>query len=257
MIELRGVTHRYARRSLFDGLLGRPEHAPVVDAVSLTIAPGETLCLVGQSGAGKSTVGRIAAGILAPSAGIVIGKPRVRMVFQDHAGSLSPRRRIGAMLADALTPDDGRTPADLLREVGLPPDFAERRPHEMSGGQRQRVAIARALAGLPDLLVLDEPTSALDVSTQVEILGLLRSVREAGRLSFLLITHDLSVAGRLADRIAVMRSGRVLETGPASRILAPGGATDPYTSALVQAWQRMAPPLPVQARTRVPACAAA
>jgi ABC-type glutathione transport system ATPase component len=127
----------------------------------------------------------------------------------------------------------------------------------MSGGQRQRVAIARAFAGLPDLLVLDEPTSALDVSTQVEILGLLRSLREAGRLSFLLITHDLSVAGRLADRIAVMRSGRVLETGPASRILTPGGATDPYTRALVQAWQRMAPPLPVHARARVLACAAA
>lgn len=257
MIELRGVTHRYARRSLLDGLQGRPERAPAVDDVSLSITRGETLCLMGQSGAGKSTVGRIAAGILTPSAGVVIGKPRVRMVFQDHAGSLNPRRRIRAMLADALTPDDGRTPADLLSEVGLPPDFAERRPHEMSGGQRQRVAIARALAGQPDLLVLDEPTSALDVSTQIEILGLLRSVREVRRLSFLLITHDLSVAGRLADRIAVMRGGRILETGPASRILTPGGATDPYTCALVQAWQRMAPPLPVQAKARVLACTAA
>lgn len=247
MINLKNVGHTYHRRSLWDRLSLAPEPVPAVASVNLSIMRGETLCLVGESGSGKSTIGRIVAGLITPSSGHVDGAPEVRMVFQDHSGSLNPRRRVGAVLADAIPKADQRTVADLLREVGLPADIASRYPAEMSGGQRQRVALARAIAAKPDLIVLDEPTSALDASTQAEILGLLEDLKIRTGLSYLLITHDLGVAVRMADRIAVIRAGRVIEEGSPTQMLTANGATHPYVRALVRAWQRLTPPIPVEA----------
>ncbi len=196
----------------------------VVRGVSLTVNRGETLGIVGESGCGKSTLLRSLAGLEAGWTGSIsfngkpVGKTRSRdelklaqMVFQDPYGSLHPRHRIGRALAEpirAMGLGDGwsKVPA-ALQQVGLPPHFAERFPHELSGCQRQRVAIARALILEPPILLLDEPTSALDVSIQAEILNLLADQREERDLTFVLVSHDLAVIAHMCDRVLVMQNG--------------------------------------------------
>ncbi|CAN7686140.1 ABC transporter ATP-binding protein [Neorhizobium tomejilense] len=196
----------------------------VVRGVSFAVSRGETLGIVGESGCGKSTVLRSLAGLEGAWTGSIsfdgkpVGKLRTRdelklaqMVFQDPYGSLHPRHRIGTALAEpirSMGAGDGWTRvAEALQQVGLPAHFASRFPHELSGGQRQRVAIARALILSPPILLLDEPTSALDVSIQAEVLNLLADQREERNLTFILVSHDLSVISHMCDRVLVMQNG--------------------------------------------------
>ncbi len=222
------------------GIFMRRRVVAAVKSVDLSIRQGETLGVVGESGSGKSTLGRLLIRLLAADGGSVSfqgtellsaapGRLRalrrdVQMVFQDPYASLNPRRRVGAIIADGLlaqgTP---RAPAfararELMGLVGLDPAGIDRYPHEFSGGQRQRIGIARALALDPKLLIADEPVSALDVSVQAQVLELLNDVRRRFDLAMLFITHDLRVAAQVCDRIAVMRQGEIVETGPTADI---------------------------------------
>ncbi len=238
------------------GFLGRGRAVQAVTDVSLAVARGETLGLVGESGSGKSTVGRLLLGLMPPTAGQVTFdgadlasaragalrsvRRRMQLVFQDPYGSLDPRRSVGAQIGDALT-IHGLVPrgeragrvGGLLEQVGLAPDHAARYPHQFSGGQRQRVGIARALASGPDFLVADEPVSALDVSVQAQVLALLADLRARLGLAMLFISHDLPVVRHLADRVAVMYLGRIMEEGPVAEVFA--RPRHPYTQALLSA----------------------
>jgi peptide/nickel transport system ATP-binding protein len=227
-----------------------------VDGVSLQVSRGETLALVGESGSGKSTLARVAVGLEAPTEGSVRfgGVPvfpfphpsrralakRLQMVFQDPDASLNPRRDVLATLREPLDLHQRLSAAardervrDLLLEVGLDPALRRRYPHELSGGQKQRVCIARALAVEPELLVCDEAVSALDVSIQAQILNLLVELREKRGLSYLFITHDLRVVRQIADRIAVMCRGKLVEVASADQLFA--APADPYTRLLLAA----------------------
>ncbi|MFI0898391.1 ABC transporter ATP-binding protein [Streptomyces sp. NPDC020983] len=223
--------------------------------VSLSVAPGETVGLVGESGSGKSTLARLALGLLAPDSGTVRfagrdprrqrgregreARAQLQYVPQQPGGSLNPALRAGHGVDLALRcrgVPRGERPArtaELLRQVGLDPALADRRPRELSGGQAQRVAIARALAAGPRLLVCDEPTSALDPRAQEQVLGLLAGLRARGGLACLFISHDLGVVRLLADRVVVLREGAVVEQGPAEELWA--GPRHPYTRALLDA----------------------
>ncbi|MFE1321126.1 dipeptide ABC transporter ATP-binding protein [Kitasatospora phosalacinea] len=214
-----------------------------VDGVSFRLRAGETLGLVGESGSGKTTAARIVLGLLAPDSGRVTfaGQPwsglperrrrplrsRIQAVQQDPLGSFDPRYQVGRVVGEAvaLAGVRGRGPrrdrtVELLEQVGLSASLLERRPSELSGGQRQRVAVARALASSPDVLVCDEPVSALDVSVQAQILDLLADLRRELGLALLFISHDLAVVRHVSDRVAVMRHGRVVETGPVEQVFA-------------------------------------
>jgi oligopeptide/dipeptide ABC transporter ATP-binding protein len=220
-----------------------------VDGVSFEIPKGTTLSLVGESGCGKSTVARLVVGLYRPSRGRVLfegielekaradaeTRRRMQMIFQDPYASLNPRRRVGAQIADGLrTAGDTTTaPADLLERVGLPRDFAGRHPHEFSGGQRQRIAIARALAAQPALLIGDEPISALDASAQAQVARLMRDLAVSSGAGLLFISHDLSVVRLIADRIAVMYLGKIVEVGRTAEVWA--DPRHPYTKALLGA----------------------
>ncbi len=254
MLEVRELTKSFAT----GGGWSR-KHKPVLYGVSFSVARGEVLALVGESGSGKSTVARIIS-LVEPSEGGEVmmdgrdllqaatvqerraARAQVQMIFQDPFGSLNPAHRVGYPIARSLLLH-GRAKrgevrarvAALLEEVGLAPgaQVAEKFPHELSGGERQRVAIARALAVEPQLLLADEPTSMLDVATRqgvLELLGRLR--RERGR-GVLLITHDLTAARALADRIAVLYAGHIVETGPADEVLR--HPRHPYTQSLLAA----------------------
>ena len=220
----------------------------VTHGVTFDVAEGESFALVGESGSGKSTVLRAVAGLARDWTGEIVafGEPRTRrieasfarrcqMVFQDPYGSLHPRKTIDAILAEPFAihgiGDTDRRIVAALEAVGLDPRFRFRFPHQLSGGQRQRVAIARALVLEPRLLLLDEPTSALDVSVQAEILNLLKRLRREQGLTYVLVTHSLPVVSFLADRLAVMRQGRIVETASVEQLRA-GTFREPYSQEL-------------------------
>lgn len=223
-----------------------------VNGVSLNVAPGETLGLVGESGCGKSTLVRAILGINKPRSGTVAvaGKElagllngrlrqeraRMQMVFQDPHSSLNPRMTVHDIVAEPLRINGRYMEQDvhrLLEQVGLTQTMGSRRPSDLSGGQRQRVGIARALALKPELLILDEPVSALDVSVQAQVINLLQDLQAELGLSYLFIAHDLSVVRQISHRVAVMYMGRIVETGPVADVF--GSPQHPYTQALLSA----------------------
>jgi oligopeptide/dipeptide ABC transporter ATP-binding protein len=241
------------RRGVLQRVAG---HVRAVDGVSFSIAAGETLCLVGESGCGKSTVGKTILRLQEPTAGQIwlgdtevtrldeeqmrVHRRQVQMVFQDPYSSLNPRMRAGEIIAEPLEnfgiaegEEKDRQVVALLEKVGLRKDAAQRFPFEFSGGQRQRLGIARALALNPRLIVADEPVSALDVSVQAQVLNLLMDLQEEFGLSYLFVSHDLAVVEHIGHRIAVMYLGRIVELAPRDRIFAQ--PLHPYTEALMAA----------------------
>jgi peptide/nickel transport system ATP-binding protein len=227
-----------------------------VDGVSFALARGETLGLVGESGCGKSSLARALVGLERPRSGRVRFdgteltalaprrwrplRRRFQLVFQDPFASLDPRWTVGAIVAEPLAihermprPQRDARVAALLRDVGLDPAAAGQHPHALSGGQRQRIALARALALGPELLILDEPVSSLDVSVQAQVLNLILDLRQAHGLACLLIAHHLAVVRHLADRVAVMFQGRLVEIGPRDAVFE--APSHPYTQALLAA----------------------
>ncbi|MEJ0016689.1 MAG: ABC transporter ATP-binding protein [Acetobacteraceae bacterium] len=265
LLVAEGLSRRFGER----GWLHRAPPVQAVTDVSLSIARGEAVALVGESGSGKTTLGRMVLGLLPPSAGRIrfdgtdlatLGaaqrrqlRRRMQIVFQDPQSSLDPRRTVGAQVADGLSihgivPASARPGrvADLLAQVGLPAQHAERYPHEFSGGQRQRIGIARALATEPDFLLADEPVSALDVSVQAQVLALLADLRTRLGLALLFISHDLTVVRSLCERVAVLYLGRVMETGLVAQVL--HAPRHPYTQALLSAVPSLDP---ARRRTRI------
>jgi oligopeptide/dipeptide ABC transporter ATP-binding protein len=230
-----------------------PQAPAAVSGVSLEISPGGSLGIVGESGSGKTTLARALVGAIKPTSGEILvgGQPwdrirrtddqrrRVQMVFQDPYGALNSWRTARKTVAEVLRQWDrgpagspaGQAAGDLLREVGLRDDLADRRPRQLSGGQCQRVGIARALACDPDVLVADEPTSSLDVSVQAQILNLLASLRESRGLSLVVVSHDLGVVQFITTDLIVMYRGHVVEQGPTLELLA--RPRHPYTRLLV------------------------
>jgi len=249
------VKHFAGERGWFG--LGQPRAVVrAVDGVSFEIPPAQTLGLVGESGSGKTTTGRAILRLVEPDRGrvtvdgldvLTLGprelralRRRMQIVFQDPYGSLNPRMTVRQMLAEPLAihriatgPDAERRIAALLEEVGLDPGFGRSYPHELSGGQRQRVGIARALSVEPQFLVLDEPVSALDVSVQAQVLNLLAELQQRRRLTYLFIAHDLAVVKHIADEVAVMYLGKIVERAPALALYA--APRHPYTTSLLSA----------------------
>jgi peptide/nickel transport system ATP-binding protein len=245
LLEARDLkVHFPIRRGVLQTVVG---HVRAVDGVSLTLLAGRTLALVGESGCGKTTVGKAILGLQTPTGGAVklsgkllqgLAPAAMQMVFQDPFGSLNPRLRVGEIIAEGLRAqvvagDPALRVAKLLEQVGLSGDMVGRYPHEFSGGQRQRIAIARALAVRPQVLICDEPTSALDVSVQAQILNLLTDLQAQLGLAYLFITHNITVVDYLAQEVAVMYLGRIVEYGTVDEVLR--SARHPYTQALLAA----------------------
>ncbi len=247
------VKHFPVRSGVFSRQTGAVK---AVDGVSFSIPRGTTLSLVGESGSGKTTAGRALLRLIEPTAGTVVFdgmdvtaldkkelrtiRKRIQLIFQDPFGSLNPRMTVYSILSEAIKAHKLHAKSqlrdriyELLELVGLPPESADRYPHEFSGGQRQRVGIARALAVEPDLIVADEPVSALDVSIQAQILNLLRDLQEKLGLTYLFIGHDLSVIRHISDYVAVMYLGRIVEQGPVAALF--DNPVHPYTKALLAA----------------------
>jgi peptide/nickel transport system ATP-binding protein len=236
-LELSEVTLRFGR-------------VTAVDRLSLRVAPGETLGLIGESGCGKSSVARAIVGLARPQSGKIlldgaelvgISAPagRVQMLFQDPVASLSPRMRLDRLIEEPLliagrtTPEARAAVRTLAQRVGLRPDILSRYPHQVSGGQARRVALVRALASLPRILIADEPTAGLDLSVQGDLLNLLAELRAEQGLGYLFISHNLNVIGRVTDRLAVMYLGEIVESGPTEDLF--HAPEHPYTRALLSA----------------------
>jgi peptide/nickel transport system ATP-binding protein/oligopeptide transport system ATP-binding protein len=254
LLEIRNLKKYYPVRS---GVFSRVSAwVKAVDDVSFSIQPQETFGLVGESGCGKTTVGRTLLRLIEPTAGRVFFdgqdfcqlnaaqvraiRRRMQMIFQDPYSSLNPRMTVGAIIGEALkvhnlAQGDGlaQQVTSLLERVGLSPTYHSRYPHEFSGGQRQRIGIARALALSPQFIVCDEPVSALDVSIQAQILNLLQDLQQNLGLSYLFISHDLNVVEHIADRVAVMYLGKLVEVAPVDELFR--SPQHPYTLALMSA----------------------
>lgn len=219
--------------------------AHVLNGIDLHANAGETLGIVGESGCGKSTLAQVLMGLLPPTRGSVSwhtagAKPNIQIVFQDPQSSLDPRLPVWKVMTEPIHIKGGHSraqlrkiAADLAVQVGLREEYLDRFPHEFSGGQRQRIAIARALAPNPDIIVLDEPTSALDISVQAQILNLLNDLQKARHLSYILISHNVSVIKHMSKRIAVMYLGQIVELGPSAEVLQ--RPAHPYTRLLLDA----------------------
>jgi peptide/nickel transport system ATP-binding protein len=243
LLDVCGLSRHFDAGSSLLGQLWGQERAIIraVDGVDFQIASGETFALVGESGSGKSTLARCVVGLLPPTSGsVVFSGRRLQMVFQNPYASLNPRWRIFDIVAEPLRAyrlADGagvaRRVSELLERVGLSAVDARKYPHQFSGGQRQRISIARALAGEPDLLVCDEPTSSLDVSVQAQILNLLKDVQRDFKLSYLFISHNLPVVYQMADRVAVMHLGKIVETAATDRLFS--APEHSYTRTLLDA----------------------
>ncbi|MNW28961.1 Oligopeptide transport ATP-binding protein OppF [compost metagenome] len=251
LIEVRGLRKTFVTKK---GFLGRSKHLRAVDGISFAIQPGETFSLVGESGCGKSTTGRLITRLLTPSEGEIWFngqnishlndnqmrplRKEMQMVFQDPYASLNPRMKVKDLVAEPLLihtklsqQERNRMAGELLETVGLTSLHAERYAHEFSGGQRQRIGIARALSVRPSLIVADEPVSALDVSIQSQVLNLLQDLQEDYGLTYLFISHDLSVVEHISDRIGVMYLGTLVETAPKDVLYE--HPLHPYTQALL------------------------
>jgi len=254
LLEVENLTrHFVVRRTLF----GRPTATvKAVDGVSFSIDPGDTFALVGESGCGKSTLGRLVLRLIEPQQGRIIFEGRdtthlaeaemrvfrgnAQLIFQDPYASLNPRMTVEQILREPLFLHDvvpksrqGHRVAELLRLVGLSPSVGQRYPHEFSGGQRQRIAIARALAVEPKLIVCDEPVSALDVSIRSQVLNLMRDLQRRFGLTYIFISHDLAVVKHIANKVAVMNLGQIVELAPADELFA--SPRHPYSRALLSA----------------------
>jgi peptide/nickel transport system ATP-binding protein len=254
ILEVSGLTKNFRVGSRFSA--GGRQIVQALSGVSLQVFSGETLGLVGESGCGKSTLGRCLLRLYEIDAGSVIFKGHdisrmseralrplradMQMVFQDPYASLNPRRRIGDLIAEPLREHGKHSEADiaerlqeLMKVVGLAPEFLTRFPHEFSGGQRQRIGIARAIALSPSLIIADEPVSALDVSIQAQIVNLLSDLQTRLDLTYVFIAHDLSVVRQIADRTAVMYLGTIVEIGETDTVL--HSPAHPYTASLISA----------------------
>jgi peptide/nickel transport system ATP-binding protein/oligopeptide transport system ATP-binding protein len=254
LIEVQNLTKHF--RLPGGWLTGRARYVYAVEGVDLTIEAGETFGLVGESGCGKTTLGRMVLRLIEPTAGTVLfdgvdltalqpaalraQRRQMQIVFQSPLASLSPRLKVEPIVAEPLTAHESLPPAqirsrviELLEQVGLGRQHLDRFPHEMSGGQCQRVAVARALALNPKFIVLDEPTSALDVSVQAQIINLLDDLKQSLGLTYLFISHDLNVVQHISDRIGVMYLGKLVEVGEAQAIFS--APKHPYTRALLNA----------------------
>jgi oligopeptide transport system ATP-binding protein len=256
LVEVRGLKMHFP---ITEGIIATRKIGEVkaVDGVNLTIRRGETLGLVGESGCGKTTMGRCILRLETPTEGAILYdgvdianlsrrslvalRRRIQVIFQDPYSSLNPRQKVGAIIGEpmkvhGLEPNAKRRDVrvrELLSVCGLDPNFADRYPHEMSGGQRQRVGIARALAVDPEFIVCDEAVSALDVSIQAQIINLLEDLREKFNLTYLFIAHDLSVVRHLCQRVAVMYLGHVVELAECDEVF--DNPLHPYTKALLAA----------------------
>ena len=257
LIATEDLSVRFALRG---SMLGRAKQVHAVQRVSLEVREGETLAIVGESGSGKTSLARAMLGLVPASDGRLLFRGRVisalsrddwralrrdvQMIFQDPFGSLDPRWTVHDIIAEPLRLQGERRKAvlsqrvhELLAQVGLPEDAAARYPHQFSGGQRQRIAIARALAPQPRLIIADEPLSALDVSIQSQVMNLLRDLQAAHRLAYLLVSHDFAAVHHLADRVAVMYLGRIVETASVKALFA--APSHPYTRALLASVPRL------------------